>query len=56
MAVSRGLPGAFLDDLKNIDGLLHPILERVQQDNSLMIAIRDKLYQYLLSGGQLTQD
>jgi len=31
----------FMDDLLNPGGLLHPILERVKQDHTLMLSIRE---------------
>lgn len=47
----RSLSGDFLDDLKN--GLLQPILERVRQDNTLMLAIRDGYINIYYRGGNI---
>jgi hypothetical protein len=47
----RRLSGDFLDDLKN--GLLQPILERVRQDNTLMLAIRDGYINIYYRGGNI---
>lgn len=38
----RKLSDEFRDDLIKADGILHPLLERVKQDNELMLAIRDE--------------
>lgn len=47
----RKLSVAFVHDLKN--GLLHPILERVQQDHTLMLAIRDGYINIYYRGGNI---
>ena len=49
----RELSKDFLDDLKNTNGLLHPILERVKQDHTLMLAIRDNYINIYYRGGNL---
>ncbi len=49
----RKLSESFLNDLKDIGGLLHPILERVKQDHTLMIAIRDNYINIYYRGGNL---
>lgn len=43
----------FFNDLKNTEGLLHPILERVQQDNTLMLAIRNQYINIYYRGGNI---
>ncbi|MDD4017939.1 MAG: hypothetical protein PHV28_08335 [Kiritimatiellae bacterium] len=47
----RMLSEDFLTDLKN--GLLQPILERVRQDNTLMLAIRDGYINIYYRGGNI---
>lgn len=47
----RRLSENFLADLKN--GLLQPILERVRQDNTLMLAIRDGYINIYYRGGNI---
>jgi len=39
--------------LKDEEGLLHPFLERVQQDNTLMLSIRDRYVNIYYRGGNL---
>jgi hypothetical protein len=51
MAFKRSLPQSFLDDLK--DGILQPLLERVQQDETLMLALREKYINIYYRGGVL---
>ena len=48
----RTLSGSFLENLKD-NGLLHPILERVTQDHTLMLAIRGKYINVYYRGGNL---
>lgn len=48
----RQLSKFFCDDL-NADGLLHPIIERVKQDHTLMLAIRDNYINIYYRGGNL---
>lgn len=49
----RQLSEKFYDDLMNDNGLLHPILERVKQDHSLMLAIRGKYINIYYRGGNI---
>ncbi len=49
----RELPNRFLQDLMTDDGLLHPILERVKQDHTLLLAIRDGYLNIYYRGGSL---
>ena len=47
----RGLSKEFLDSLKS--GLLHPVLDRVKKDDTLMLAIRDGYINIYYRGGNL---
>jgi hypothetical protein len=49
----RVLSETFLNDLKNDDGLIHPILERVARDDSLMLAIRYDYINIYYRGGNI---
>lgn len=49
----RGLSKEFLNHLKETSGLLYPVLERVRQDETLMLAIRDKYVNIYYRGGNL---
>jgi hypothetical protein len=49
----RELSKDFLNDLKSTNGLLHPILERVRQDDMLMLAIRNNYINIYYRGGNL---
>lgn len=49
----RELSKDFLNNLKSAKGLLHPILERVEQDDTLMLAIRDNYINIYYRGGSL---
>jgi hypothetical protein len=49
----RELSKDFLDDLKSTNGLLHPILERVRQDDTLMLAIRGNYINIYYRGGNI---
>lgn len=49
----RELSKDFLNNLKSAKGLLHPILERVKQDDTLMLAIRDNYINIYYRGGSL---
>lgn len=40
-------------DLKNSDGVLHPILDRVQNDHTLMLAIRENYVNIYYRGGNI---
>jgi hypothetical protein len=53
MTVSRRLPNSFINDLKDSKGLLHPFLERVQLDNTLMLFIRNNYVNVYYRGGNL---
>ena len=49
----RALSPAFMKDLLDPEGLLHPILERVQQDHTLMLSIRDGYINIYYRSGNL---
>jgi len=49
----RALSQAFMDDLLNLDGLLHPLLERVKQDHTLMLSIRKDYINIYYRGGNI---
>lgn len=49
----KQLSKRFYDDLMSDNGLLHPILERVKQDHSLMLAIRGKYINIYYRGGNI---
>ncbi len=49
----RELPDCFLQDLMADDGLLHPILERVKRDHTLMLALRNGYINVYYRGGNL---
>lgn len=49
----RALSEQFMYDLKNPDGMLHPILERVKNDQTLMLAIRQDKINIYYRGGSL---
>lgn len=49
----RQLSDEFRDDLKNAEGVLHPILGRVKQDQTLMLAIRDNYINIYYRGGNI---
>lgn len=49
----RELSKSFMNDLLNPDGLLHPILERVKQDQTLMLAIRENYINIYYRGGNI---
>ncbi len=51
----RTLPEPFLQDLLQSDGRLHPILARVQKDQTLMLAIREKAVNLYYRGGNLVR-
>lgn len=53
MAGNRRLPSSFMSDLKDEKGLLYPLLERVKQDNTLMLFIRDNYVNIYYRGGNL---
>jgi hypothetical protein len=50
---TRELPKDFLHNLKSSNGLLHMILERIKQDHTLMLAIRDGYISIYYRGGSL---
>jgi hypothetical protein len=50
---NRQLTDSFINDLKDAQGLLHPILERVKQDNTLMLSIRDNYVNIYYRGGNI---
>jgi hypothetical protein len=49
----RRLSIDFMNDLKDTNGLLYPILERVKQDHMLMLAIRDNYINIYYRGGNI---
>lgn len=49
----RELSKTFLADLKNGGGLLHPILERIMRDHTLMLAIRENYINIYYRGGNI---
>ena len=49
----RALSRFFMDDLLKPDALLHPILERVKQDHTLMISIRRDYINIYYRGGNI---
>ena len=50
---TRELSKDFLNNLKSSSGLLHIVLERVKQDHTLMLAIRDGYINIYYRGGSL---
>jgi hypothetical protein len=53
MKKPRELSINFLNDLKNTNGLLYPLLERVKLDHTLMLAIRKNYTNIYYRGGSL---
>lgn len=49
----RTLSPVFMNDLLQPDGLLHPILERIKQDHTLMLAIRKDYINIYYRGGNI---
>ena len=49
----RSLSQTFMNDLLDPEGLLHPILERVQQDHTLMLSIREGYINIYYRGGNI---
>ena len=49
----RELSKKFLNDLKSTNGFLRPVFERVKQDHTLMLAIRDSYVNIYYRGGNL---
>ena len=45
----------FMQDLMQPDGLLHPMLDRVQKDQTLMLAIRENFINIYYRGGNLAR-
>jgi hypothetical protein len=52
-ALPRTLSTEFVDDLRSSTGILHPILERARQDDTLMIAIRSNYINVYYRGGSI---
>jgi hypothetical protein len=51
----RTLPEPFLQDLLQPDGRLHPILDRVRKDQTLMLSIRENAVNIYYRGGNLVR-
>jgi hypothetical protein len=51
----RGLSIKFMKDLLEPEGKLHPLLERVKIDHSLMLAIRDGYLNIYYRGGNIVR-
>ena len=49
----RKLSEKFMKDLKSPDGVLHPILDRIQNDHTLMLAIREDYINIYYRGGNI---
>ena len=49
----RTLSQTFMNDLLNPNGLLHPVLERVKQDHTLMLSIRKDYINIYYRGGNI---
>jgi hypothetical protein len=49
----KKLSQTFMDDLLTPDGLLHPILDRVKQDHTLMLSIRKDYINIYYRGGNI---
>lgn len=49
----RKLSLNFMSDLKQRDGVLNPILERVKHDHTLMLAIRENYLNIYYRGGNI---
>lgn len=49
----RQLSEDFMHDLKDENGLLHPVFKRIQEDQTLMLAIRDGYINIYYRGGNL---
>jgi len=49
----RALSQTFMNDLLNQNGLLHPILERLKQDHTLMLSIRESYINIYYRGGNI---
>lgn len=49
----RTIPEPFLQDLLQPDGRLHPVLDRVRKDQTLMLAIRENAVNIYYRGGNL---
>ena len=49
----RGLSEKFMNALSKPEGKLHPILERVQKDHNLMLAIRNGYINIYYRGGNI---
>jgi len=51
----RRLPQAFINDLKDKEGILYPLLDRVKHDDTLMLSIRDGYINVYYRGGNLVR-
>lgn len=49
----RALSETFMRDLLADDGVLHPLLERIRQDDTLMLAIREDYINIYYRGGNI---
>jgi hypothetical protein len=51
----RTISDHFMDDLSNPDGTLHPVLERVKKDHTLLLSIRENNINIYYRGGNLVK-
>jgi hypothetical protein len=51
----RRLPESFINDLKNEDGILNPLLERIKKDDTLLLSIRNNYVNIYYRGGNLVR-
>ena len=51
----RRLPESFISDLKNGDGKLYPLLERIKKDDTLLLSIRNNYVNVYYRGGNLVR-
>ena len=51
----RRLPKTFMNDLKNEDGKLYPLLERIKKDDTLLLSIRNNYINIYYRGGNLVR-
>jgi hypothetical protein len=51
--IMRALSISFMKDLLTPDGVLHPLLERIKQDHTLMLSIRKDYINIYYRGGNI---